>query len=199
MPPVLDPTDGDLLRLMSGGDEAAFTTLYRRYQGALYRFALHMSGKTELAEEVTQEVFMWLMRESRQYQPERGPLISWLYGVARNYVLRRLERERVYSVSIDDPENTAGEAAYQAATNDDVLGELTRSERIERLRQAILSLPTPYREVVVLCDLHELDYSETATVLDCPVGTVRSRLHRARTLLSWKMRALETAATASSI
>ncbi len=192
MLPSPDSSDRDLLRLMAAGDERAFTTLYRRYQGALYRFALQMSGKTELAEEVTQEVFMWLMRESRQYQSDRGPLISYLYGVTRNYVLRHIERDQPLTESIDDPEN---EAAFLTAAEDDVLTDLTRGERIDLLRQAILGLPAPYREVVVLCDLHELDYTETATILGCPVGTVRSRLHRARTLLSWKMRALETCST----
>lgn len=181
-------SDGDLLRRMSGGDEAAFTTLYRRYQGALYRFAVQMSGNTDVAEEVTQEVFMWLMRESRQYKTERGPLITYLYGVTRNFVLRHLERDRFPSLSLDDPDI---EAMNQAVSGEDVLGDLTQGERIELLRQAILSLPAPYREVVVLCDLHELDYADTATALGCPVGTVRSRLHRARTLLSWKMRATE--------
>src|SRR5437016_9469496 len=137
-----DPQDGDLLRLMSGGDEDAFTTLYQRHQGPVYRFALQMSGRTEVAEEVTQEVFMWLMRESKQYKPERGPLITYLYGVARNFVLRHLERDRAYPVSIDDP---AGEGADVPATGEDVLSDLTRSEQIESLRNAILRLPAPYR------------------------------------------------------
>jgi RNA polymerase sigma-70 factor (ECF subfamily) len=186
-----DPNDCDLLRLMSGGDEQAFTSLYRTYQAPVYRFALQMSGKAEIAEEVTQDVFMWLMRESRQYKPERGPLIAYLYGVARNYVMRHLERDRAYSASIDDPES---DAADQAASGEDVLGELTRGEQIESLRKAILKLPAPYREVVVLCELHELDYTEAAGILGCPVGTVRSRLHRARTLLQWKLRASERCA-----
>src|ERR1700730_2515866 len=106
-----DPQDGALLRILAAGDEAAFTALYRRHQGPVYRFALQMSGKTEIAEEVTQEVFMWLMRESRQYQPERGPLIAYLYGVARNYVLRHLERDRAYPVSIEDPESDCADQA----------------------------------------------------------------------------------------
>src|SRR6266853_863447 len=114
------PNDGDLLRLMAGGDEEAFTTLYRRYQGPLYRFALQMSGRAEVAEEITQEVFMWLMRESRQYKPERGPLIAFLYGVARNHILRHLERDRVYTTSIDDPEC---QAVDQPLSADDVLGD----------------------------------------------------------------------------
>ena len=192
MLPSTDSSDRELLRLMAAGDELAFTTLYRRYQGMLYRFALQMTGKTELAEEVTQEVFMWLMRESRQYNAQRGPLLSYLYGVTRNYVLRHLERNGPDTVSIDDPEY---EPASLTSDGDDILGDITNRERIDLLRQAILRLPAPYREVVVLCDLHELDYEETAAILGCPVGTVRSRLHRARTLLSWKMRALETCST----
>ena len=135
---------------------------------------------------------MWLMCESRQYQPERGPLLAYLYGVARNHVLRHLERDRAYVESIDDPDS---EAADQMASGDDVLGDLTRGERIQLLRQAILKLPPLYREVVVLCELHELDYTEAAAILGCPVGTVRSRLHRARTLLIWKLRACERCPT----
>lgn len=186
-----DRNDGDLLREMSGGDEQAFTTLYRAYQGPVYRFALQMSGKAEVAEEVTQDVFLWLMGESRQYDPERGSLLSYLYGVARNHVMRHLQRHRGFDSSIDDPEC---EAWDRAASGDDVLSALTRGEQIESLRKAILKLPAPYREVVVLCELHELDYTETAQILGCPVGTVRSRLHRARTLLQWKLRASERCA-----
>ena len=70
----------------------------------------------------------------------------------------------------------------------DPLDELTRSELIEGVRQAVLALPQHYRETVVLCDLHELSYQETAAVLGCAVGTVRSRLHRARALLVERLR-----------
>ena len=78
-----------------------------------------------------------------------------------------------------------------AADGGDTLAELTRNERIESLRRAVLALPPAYREVVVLCDLHERDYAEAAAALGCAIGTVRSRLHRARALLMEKMRAGE--------
>ena len=68
------------------------------------------------------------------------------------------------------------------------LGDLTRKETIEEVRRAVLSLPGHYREVVVLCDLHEMDYAEASSVLSCSVGTVRSRLHRARRLLLDKLK-----------
>ena len=69
-----------------------------------------------------------------------------------------------------------------------MLDDLTRRETIDAVRQAVISLPPAYREVVVLCDLQELDYRDVAETLDCPVGTVRSRLHRARTMLIAKLR-----------
>jgi RNA polymerase sigma-70 factor, ECF subfamily len=183
--------DGDLLRSISRGDEAAFLEFYRRYQAPVFRFALQMSGQPEIAEEVTQDVFMLVMSSAKKYDPKRGSITAYLYGVARNFVLRRLEQERCYLTALDDPES---EYSDIAADDHDALGDLTRNERIESLRKAVLALPPAYREVVVLCDLHELDYAEAATALDCAIGTVRSRLHRARALLTEKMRAEERCA-----
>lgn len=174
------PSDQDLLRRIAKRDEHAFLIFYRRYQALVYRFALQMSGKTEYAEEVTQDVFMVVMGSAKQYDPARGSIAAYLIGIARNFVLRALERERPY-VLLEDRD--AGEQ--------DTLADLTRQERIETLRKAVLALPPAYREVVVLCDLHELDYAEAADVLGCAIGTIRSRLHRARALLTEKMRASE--------
>jgi RNA polymerase sigma-70 factor (ECF subfamily) len=87
-------SDAELLRLMLAGDEHAFVALYEKHQGAVYRFALLMSGGANIAEEVTQDVFLLLVREPHRYDPGRGPLPTFLYGVARNYVLRSLKRER---------------------------------------------------------------------------------------------------------
>src|SRR5205807_3552432 len=84
-------SDAELLRLMGAGDEHAFVTLYEKHQGAVYRFALLMSGGANIAEEVTQDVFLLLVREPQRYDPARGPLLTFLYGVARNYVLRSLK------------------------------------------------------------------------------------------------------------
>jgi len=183
-----DLSDGDLLRLLKAGNQEAFLTLYRRRQGGIYRFALHMSGDSDVAEEVTQEVFMALIRNPEQYEPERGSLAAFLYGVARNHVLRQIERDWRY---LPLPEESAdeGEGVWSAPlAGMDPLADLARAETIERVRQGVLALPPAYREVVVLCDLQELDYADAARSLGCPVGTVRSRLHRGRTLLMQKLR-----------
>jgi len=184
-----DLSDGDLLRLLKAGDEEAFLVLYRRRQGGIYRFALHMSGDPGVAEEVTQEVFMALVRNPGQYEPERGSVAAFLYGVARNHVLRHLEQNRRYlPLTEDSADDGEGVWGTPFAGPDDPLADLARAETIERVRQGVLALPPAYREVVVLCDLQELDYAEAARALACPVGTVRSRLHRARTLLMQKLR-----------
>jgi RNA polymerase sigma-70 factor (ECF subfamily) len=184
-------SDDDLLRLTSAGNQQAFLDFYRRHQGSVFRFALQMSGKMEIAEEVTQDVFMVVMGSARQYDPKRGSVGAYLYGIARNFVLRCLARERPYLTVLDDPEQDYSE---RLAGGGDLLGDLARSERIESLRKAVLALPPAYREVVVLCDLHEVDYADAAGILGCAIGTVRSRLHRARALLMEKMRAAERCA-----
>jgi RNA polymerase sigma-70 factor (ECF subfamily) len=184
-------SDDDLLRLIAKGHEAAFVVFYRQHQSSVYRFALHMSGKTEIAEEVTQEVFLTVMSVAKQYDSKRGSVVSYLYGITRNFVLRCLERERPYVAALEDVEN---EQAAALADEHDLLSELARNERIESLRKAVLALPPAYREVVVLCDLNEMDYAQAAGALGCAIGTIRSRLHRARALLMEKMRAAERCA-----
>jgi RNA polymerase sigma-70 factor (ECF subfamily) len=182
--------DNDLLRLISAGDEAAFLEFYNRYQGPVYRFALQMSGKAEIAEEVTQDVFLAMMKAAK-YDRSRGSVSAFLYGIARNLVLRCLARERPYLTLLDDPE---GEYTNRVADPGDLERDLSLNQRIEILRKAVLALPPAYREVVVLCDLHEMDYLDAAGVVGCAVGTIRSRLHRARALLMEKMRASERCA-----
>ena len=184
-------SDEELLRLSLSGDEAAFAALYGRRQAGVYRFALQMCGSESVAEDVTQEVFMALIREARQYDETRGALSSYLYGIARNQVLRRLERERHFVAIADEQEESGSpSSAERFSARPDPLAELARAETIESVRQAVLALPAHYREVVVLCELHEMSYAEAAEVLGCAVGTVRSRLHRARALLVERLGAM---------
>ncbi len=228
--------EGLLLRRMVAGDEAAFTLLYRRKHPAIYRFALHMSGNAAIAEDVTQEVFMTLIRDAKRFDPARGTLGGFLFGVARNHLRRRWEQERN---SVPLPEsadeldammarsspgrvggkigtpayangngngngnghangngkgNEAGVSAYMLHRDD-----FASLENVTRVRQAIATLPENYREVVVLCELDELSYEEAAAALDCPVGTVRSRLHRARAILVEKLRDAQPVRRASAV
>ena len=184
MTPSPPETDDQLLIRIRSGDEEAFAALYGRRQAAIYRFALHMSGSMPAAEDVVQEVFMVLLREECGFDPERGTLSGYLFGIARKLVLRHVERVRS-DVGLESDLDDA--ALPELAVNDDPLAELTEREGIAALRRAVQALPRRYREVVVLCDLEEVDYADAAVALGCPIGTVRSRLHRARGLLLDKL------------
>lgn len=181
--------DSELLRSMLAGDEEALALLYRRRQGSVYRFALQMSGSKTIAEDVTQEVFLFLMREGHVFDPERGSLSSFLLGVARNHVLRRMRVDQVLTPIGDDGDDEAN--FIPTDTDLRPLDDLLQAETIELVRRAVLSLPPKYREVVVLCELQDVSYLEAAEVLGCAIGTVRSRLHRARALLLAKLRPAE--------
>jgi RNA polymerase sigma-70 factor, ECF subfamily len=200
-------TDDALLRRMMAGDEEAFTLLYRRKQPAIYRFALRMSGNAALAEDVTQEVFMALIRDARRFDPTRGTLGGYLFGVARNHLRKRWEQDRrlmPLACEADDlGEHRPGDGAtgsYGAYSHGNgssaapfTRDEFSSIEATARVRQAISTLPENYREVVVLCELEEMSYEEAASALGCPVGTVRSRLHRARAVLLEKLREAQPA------
>lgn len=181
------PTDEALLTRIAAGDSDGLSQLFRRRQQNVYRFALHLTGSPELADDVTQDVFVTVIGEAGKFEAGRATVSAWLCGIARNFVRRRLGAER--GIASFEADETL-QAGLPAVTGDP-LEDLTTAERVESLRLAVLSLPLRYREALVLCDLQELSYADAAAALDCPVGTVRSRLNRARTLLAAKMQAAQ--------
>jgi RNA polymerase sigma-70 factor (ECF subfamily) len=179
-------TDADLMRRAAAGDRDAFAELYRRYHPSVYRFGRLMTGSDTLAEDVVQDVFLSLMCHPSRYDAGRASLTSYLYGAARHYTRRRLVRERRF-VTLD----AAPEAEGATLASGDAASVLVSRCELQRLRRAIVSLPSRYREVIVLCDLEDLSYADAAVTVGCAIGTVRSRLHRARQLLAEKMRRAE--------
>ena len=179
--PFTDAEDADLLQRMATGNREAFASLFRRYHGLVYRFSVQMTGSRDVAEDVTQEVFIALAENHARYRPERGSLKAYLYGIARHLVVHR--EKRTWSRREVDIDALQGDDAHMVATSFDPIDELSRAETIVALRRAILGLPRHYREVIVLCELNSLSYEEAAQVIGCRVGTIRSRLNRARALL----------------
>jgi RNA polymerase sigma-70 factor (ECF subfamily) len=187
---IAEPERDDvLLRRAAKGEEEAFTFLYRRHQAAMYRFALRMTGSAWAAEEIVQDVFMTLMRAPKKYDSSRGTLGGYLYGIARNRVMKHLER-LPREVPLDQKnEDGSGEGVVLQDAETPATWVETR-ERMSQVRAAVLELPAEFREAVVLCELEELTYEEAAQAAGCPIGTIRSRLHRGRALLLAKLEML---------
>jgi RNA polymerase sigma-70 factor (ECF subfamily) len=172
-------SDEQLIAAVAAGDREAFGALYRRRRPDVYRFALHMTGTPATAEDVVQDVFLLVIQEATRYSAARAPVVPWLLGIARNLARRRLSDRR--------HEPLPGPGDGPAITADPADG-LARMRQVDALRQALGTLPIPYREAVVMCDLQELSYQDAASVAGCAIGTVRSRLHRGRQMLAAKMR-----------
>lgn len=184
----IEPTDEGLLAQITAGSEDAFVQLYRRKQACIYRFALHMSGNPAVAEDVTQEVFMAIIRNAARFDPARGSAGGFLFGIARNHLRKRWEQEQRFVGFDGDPDELAPGASSSGNGTGRQSDDRYDEEAMLRLKRAIATLPGNYREALVLCDLQEMSYEQAAAALECPVGTVRSRLHRARALLTEKLR-----------
>jgi RNA polymerase sigma-70 factor (ECF subfamily) len=165
--------DARLLAEIAAGAEQAFVELYRRRHQDVYRFAFAMAKSRSFAQDVMQEVFLNVLENASRFDAAKGTVRAWLFGCARYVTLDRLRLERRWTDDMP-PDGVALDSDER----------LFADQRTERLHGAIARLPVEYREALVLCELHELSYAETAAVLGCPVGTVRSRLHRARALLT---------------
>ena len=186
-----DCSDAVLLKRALGGEEPAFQALYERLKAGVFRYAFYMTGSRTAAEEVTQEVFLTLLKEGGSYRDKRGEVAAFVFGIARNLVRRIERRERVYEPLREDgmQERPTGNFSEDRET---LVTQAVRSQVTARVQAAIASLPDHYRQAVVLCDLCELSYEETARRLGCAVGTVRSRLNRAHHLLAQKLEPLRS-------
>lgn len=181
-----EPDDADLVQRMAAGDRDAFATVFRRHQATVFRFSRQMLGSKEAAEDVTQDVFIALAQHAARYDGSRGSLSTYLYGIARHLVLQR--HRRSHSRVEIDVDGATGEPALMTASR--TVDDICRAQLVRELRIAILRLPVHYREVIVLCELNSLSYEEAASIIECPVGTIRSRLSRGRQLLLERCRSV---------
>jgi RNA polymerase sigma-70 factor (ECF subfamily) len=169
--------EAELLLRAGRGDEAAFQLLYERHRTPVFRFACRMLGSTSLAEDVTQECFLSILRRPEAFRAERASLRTYLCAIVRHLALKQL-RKRGQETLVDDPPEAAGGA--WAASGADPLRSVVEAEEAEVVRAAVLALPPLQREAVVLFEYQEMSLADVATVCETDVGTVKSRLHRAR-------------------
>ncbi|MDZ7637784.1 MAG: RNA polymerase sigma factor [Bryobacterales bacterium] len=169
---------------LAAGSREALSAVYRLHGQRVFRVAYQHAASREMAEEVVQETFLLLMREPGKFDPARGELGAFLCGVARQLV-RRSQYAAGRNLCVEFEE--AAPPDEGAASS--VLSEIIRHQQWRQLHDAVASLPEPYREVIVMHHLEEFSYEEVAEALECPIGTVRSRLSRAREMLGRKLAA----------
>ena len=180
-------SDAELLSSAMAGDEPAFLALYDRLKTSIFRYAFYMTNSKAAAEEVTQDVFIALMKHGDRYSESRGDVAGFAFGIARNLIRRTARAEQVYQ-PLPAGEVLEKLAQITAAEEESAPARMMQHEIVATVQTAVASLPDHYRQVVVLCDLCELSYAEAAARLKCPVGTVRSRLNRGHALLLQKLK-----------
>ncbi|MDF3019688.1 MAG: polymerase, sigma-24 subunit, subfamily [Steroidobacteraceae bacterium] len=181
-----DGDDSEYMARLATGDATALRCLYQRHGRALLRFSTAMCRSPQVAEDLVHDTFVALLREPFSFDPALGSAYGYLCGVLRHRVSRHFRQERRW-VTLD-PEDEGTEARSETQNPVD---EIARSEVTAAFRRAMLELPLQHREIIALCDLEELPYATVATILGVPLGTVRSRLHRARALLSIRLVSME--------
>ncbi len=188
----LSEPDEELVRRAAGGDQTAFADLVRRHQDRVYRLCLRIMGDPDDAHDAAQDTFVSLFRKLDQFRGEAA-FTTWLHRVGVNAcydILRRKKRQPLLH-AVSDRDGAPPEPGPPAADHaDEVVG--TRDAA-----KALAQIPEEFRMVLVLADVQDLPYEEIAKVLDIPVGTVKSRVHRGRLALAKAMGLAPAAPTAS--
>jgi RNA polymerase sigma-70 factor, ECF subfamily len=183
--------DLDLLRRMRTGDSDAMSAIYERHQGPLYRFALLRCGSAATAADVVQDVFVALIEGKLAFDPTRGALASFLFGVARNFLLKRDEAARRFLPLTTGFHGGSADSDSDDESDIDILDpqptpleSIIADQRAEILRAALAQIAPHYRDVLILYEMQDLSYVEIAHICNIDIGTVRSRLSRARARLT---------------
>ena len=179
--------DEEIMTRLAAGDPAALRELYERHGRALLRFSAAMCRSRQSAEDLVHDTFVALLRGPSLFDPAQGSVFGYLCGVLRHRISRHYRQQKRW-VALDSNDETPVTLDRESPGPAD---EIARSQVTAAFRRALLELPLQHREIIALCDLEELPYQTVAGILDCPIGTVRSRLHRARALLTLRLASLE--------
>jgi RNA polymerase sigma-70 factor (ECF subfamily) len=186
---MTDPSDESLMSLFQQGNEPAYALLVQRYKDELTNFAGRFLGDPDEAEDVVQETFVRVWRSRDSYTPA-ARFSTWVYTIASNLAKTRLRRWSLRRfVRLGEPhgDGQVFDLPDESATPDGAADETLREERIQ---QALKSLPVKFREVIVLRDIQQLSYEEIVAITGSAMGTVKSRINRARALLRDQLRDL---------
>lgn len=182
-----DWSDADILSEVATGNIDAYGKIVARYRGRLYNFVFRFVGDRETAEDIVQETFLRAFRKRKEYRAIAN-FSTWLFTIAGNLAkseLRRRKRWRLFSLHRDEESDTGMELPDESLRPDKVAESSLADDQIH---DAIHSLPENYRQVILLRDVEGMAYQQIAEIVDCPVGTVKSRVNRARIKLQQKLK-----------
>lgn len=178
-----EPTDVELVRRAQLGAAAAFTELVARYQDRVYNTCYRMCHHHADAADLTQATFLRALEALPTFE-NRASFFTWLFRIAVNLTLsQRRQRVRHATLSLDPPAGEDGRQPDVVSHEPDAAGRAEQSELHERVGRALTQLDEEFRAAVILKDIEDLDYATIAEILAVPVGTVKSRIHRGRSLL----------------
>jgi RNA polymerase sigma-70 factor (ECF subfamily) len=181
---ILTTTDADLVPRCRAGDEVAWRELVTRHTRKVFGLAYRFTGRVDEAEDLTQEVFVKVYQTLARYRESDGPFGAWLAAVARNLAIDRYRRSRQERLRrVEDP------AVLESvpAREDHPVAGLEREERKRLVHSGLRALPPDLRLPLVMCDLSGMPYEEIASALGIPLGTVKSRINRARLELAKRL------------
>jgi RNA polymerase sigma-70 factor (ECF subfamily) len=177
--------DAQLIKATLAGQSTAFGELVTRYQDRLYNAVVHVTGSTEDARDVVQDAFVQAFVKLNTFRGGSA-FYTWLYRIAMNLAISHCRRRRRPTVSIERSREATGSEPVDQG--DGPTAGLEQDDRVTQVQQALASLSDEHRTVLVLREMEECSYESIADMLDLPIGTVRSRLHRARLQLKDELR-----------
>jgi RNA polymerase sigma-70 factor (ECF subfamily) len=163
-----------LLEKAGGGDQTAFLSLYERYRNPMFRFSYRLTGSIEVAEDITHDCFLSLIRNPSNFEATRGSLRTYLYAAARNLAMKHFRSVGRESAIDDLDEHPI------APRREEPLRRVLDGELADKVRDAVADLPPLQREALVLFEYEGLPMNEIAIIVGSDVGAVKGRLHRAR-------------------
>ena len=180
-------TDENLMSRFQSGDEFAYIELVNRYRDKLNNFIYYFLGDVEIAEDIVQDTMIKLYQKKHYYK-EIAKFSTWIYTIAKNLAnseLRKRKRRKTFTLS----------ELSKDKTNYDLVDMNTKVEKdieseydLKKIKLAINNLSTSFRAVIVLRDIEKLSYSQISSIIDAPIGTVKSRINRARLQLQLELK-----------
>ncbi|MCA9054092.1 MAG: sigma-70 family RNA polymerase sigma factor [Planctomycetaceae bacterium] len=184
--------DRALIDRCLAGDPDAFGSLMHRYQDRLYGTLVHLLGSTQDALDVAQDTFLLAYQNLASFRGDSA-FYSWLFRIAHNAAVSFRRRDRRPTRSVDHQRDVYGDEPVDPRPSTEPSAEMMTDERRRLVQEALAELPEDYRTVLILKEMDGLRYEEIADMIGCPIGTVRSRIHRARSELKDKLeRALKS-------